>query len=110
MKLKNISAEDFAKHHPGGQLGARLLLLVGDVMRKEEQNPVIQIHQPVKEMIMSITGFRVGAISVVDEGNKLIGLVTDYDIRRSIRIVSKYLFNENRRNHERVAGMDLRRL
>ena len=84
MKLKQISAEDFARHHPGGQIGARLLLCVRDIMRKGEENPIIQVDQPVKELLFRITAFRVGGISVVDDEGRLLGLVTDYDIRRAL--------------------------
>ncbi len=84
MKLKNISEADFARHHPGGQLGRRLLLTVDDVMRKDKENPVISIAQSVKEMVVRITAFRVGAISVVNDQGELLGLVTDYDIRRAL--------------------------
>lgn len=84
MKLKDISAEEFARHHPGGQLGARLLLTVADVMRKGEHNPVIRGDQSIKEMLVRITAFRVGAISVVDEAGHLLGLVTDFDIRKAL--------------------------
>lgn len=48
MKLKNISAEDFARHHPGGQLGKRLLLTVDDVMKSSHQKPVISIDASVR--------------------------------------------------------------
>ena len=82
MKLKDVSAEDFARHHPGGQLGARLLLSVGDVMKRGKENAVIEASHSIKEMLARITEFRVGAISVVDPEGKLLGLVTDYDIRR----------------------------
>jgi arabinose-5-phosphate isomerase len=84
MKLKNVSVEDFARHHPGGQLGARLLLSVSDVMRKGAQNPTITIDQSIKEMLIRITAFRVGAISVIAESGGLLGLVTDYDIRKAL--------------------------
>ncbi len=84
MKLKNISEADFARHHPGGQLGRRLLLTVDDVMRKDKENPLISIEQSVKEMVVRITAFRVGAISVVDDRGELLGLVTDFDIRRAL--------------------------
>jgi arabinose-5-phosphate isomerase len=84
MKLKNISETDFARHHPGGQLGKRLLLTVEDIMRKNKENPVILINQPVKEMVVQITAFRVGAISVINDRGELLGLVTDYDIRRAL--------------------------
>src|SRR5262252_8631413 len=82
MKLKNVSAEDFARHHPGGQLGKRLLLTVEDVMRPSSDKPVIHIDTPVREMLVAITAFRVGAVCVVDADEKLLGLVTDYDIRK----------------------------
>jgi arabinose-5-phosphate isomerase len=84
MKLKNISKEDFASRHPGGQIGARLLFTVSDVMRKGPDNPIIASDQSIKEMIVRITAFRVGAISVVNSKGELLGLVTDYDIRRAL--------------------------
>jgi arabinose-5-phosphate isomerase len=84
MKIKNVSAADFARHHPGGQLGRRLLLTVEDVMRKGDENPIILMDRPVKEMLVKITAFRVGAISVVDRKGELLGLVTDYDIRKAL--------------------------
>jgi arabinose-5-phosphate isomerase len=85
MKLKNISTEDFARHHPGGQLGKRLLLTVEDVMRNihdRTERPIIPIHASVREMLVGITTFHVGAICVIDEKEMLLGLVTDYDIRK----------------------------
>ncbi|HYR89059.1 MAG TPA: KpsF/GutQ family sugar-phosphate isomerase [Terriglobia bacterium] len=84
MKMKNISETDFARHHPGGQLGKRLLLTVEDVMRKGEDNPVIPVDRAVKEMLIQITTFRVGAISVANNRGELLGLVTDYDIRKAL--------------------------
>jgi arabinose-5-phosphate isomerase len=84
MKIKNVSADDFARHHPGGQLGRRLLLTVEDVMRKGDENPIISVERPVKEMFVKITAFRVGAISVIGKKGELLGLVTDYDIRKAL--------------------------
>jgi arabinose-5-phosphate isomerase len=84
MRMKNISESDFARTHPGGQLGKRLLLTVDDVMRKNEQNPVIRADRTTKEMLIQITAFRVGAISVIDKDGQLLGLVTDYDIRKTL--------------------------
>jgi arabinose-5-phosphate isomerase len=98
MKIKNISADDFARHHPGGQLGRRLLLSVEDVMRKGVENPIISVERSVKEMLIQITAFRVGAISVVGPHGELIGLVTDYDIRRAL---------ESERN---IASMSIREM
>ena len=84
MKIKNIGAADFARNHPGGQLGRRLLLTVGDVMRADDDNPTISANRPVEEMIVRMTAFLVGAISVISRRGELLGLVTDYDIRRAL--------------------------
>ena len=82
MKLRNFQPDDYALYHPGGQLGKRLLLKVGDLMRSGENNPVVKITNTAQEMLIEITSKRAGAVSVVDEANHLSGLVTDYDIRR----------------------------
>jgi|CXWL01.1.fsa_nt_gi arabinose-5-phosphate isomerase len=84
MKLRNFQPEDFALYHPGGQLGKRLLLSVRDVMRAGDANPVIQSTMSVKEMLFEITSKRAGAISVIGADRRLLGLVTDYDIRRAL--------------------------
>jgi arabinose-5-phosphate isomerase len=89
MKLKGISEEDFARHHPGGQIGKRLLLTVGDIMRKGNDNPTITAERPVREMLAQITAYGVGAISVVDPAGGLLGLVTDYDIRKALESEQK---------------------
>jgi len=82
MKVKNFSEEDFARSHPAGQLGRRLLLTVEDVMRKGAENPVIAMGSSIGELFIRMTQFKVGAISVIDEEYRLKGLVTDYDIRK----------------------------
>ena len=53
-------------------------------MRKDEENPIISADRPVEEMIVRITAFLVGAISVVSRRGELLGLVTDYDIRKAL--------------------------
>jgi arabinose-5-phosphate isomerase len=82
MKLRNFQPSDFAQFHPGGQLGKRLLLTVGDIMRKGKDNPVLLISSNIKTMLFEISSKRAGAVSVVDDQGHLLGLVTDYDIRR----------------------------
>ena len=84
MKLRNFQPEDFALYHPGGQLGKRLLLTVADVMRSSEANPIIRATGTMKEMLCEITSKRAGAVSVIDEQQHLLGLVTDFDIRRAL--------------------------
>jgi len=84
MKLKQVTKHDFAKRHPGGQLGKRLLLQVSDVMRTEARNPAITVDDSIKNMLIQITAGQAGAISVVDKDRRLIGIVTDYDIRKAL--------------------------
>jgi arabinose-5-phosphate isomerase len=82
MKKREFTDEHFALFHPGGQLGKRLLLNVSDIMRSGEENPVINIDHSVQQMLFEITSKRSGAVSVVDGEGRLIGLVTDSDIRK----------------------------
>ena len=82
MKLRNFRPEHFALFHPGGQLGKRLLLTVGDVMRSGAENPVIHVGATTRAMLLEMTSKRMGATSVVDDEGRLLGLVTDYDVRR----------------------------
>lgn len=84
MKLKKVSTADFAKRHPGGQLGRRLLLQVQDVMRTGARNPVIRINDTVRRMLVLITEGQAGAISVVGRNSVLAGLVSDYDVRKAL--------------------------
>ncbi len=84
MKLRNFQPDDFALYHPGGQIGKRLLLTVGDLMRTGARNPVVHVQASVQEMFSEITAKHTGAVSIVDDAGKLVGLVTDYDIRRAI--------------------------
>ncbi len=81
MKLRGFQPEDFAVNHPGGQLGKRLLLTVGDVMRSGDANPVVPVSRDVRFMLTEITRQRAGAVSIIDAEQRLLGLVTDYDIR-----------------------------
>jgi len=84
MKLRNIQLEDFAQYHPGGQIGKRLLLTVRDLMRTGMRNPVVHIDASMKDLFSEITAKHLGAVSVVDDAGALVGLVTDYDIRRAV--------------------------
>jgi arabinose-5-phosphate isomerase len=91
MKLKNVSEQDFAKHHPGGQLGRRLLMTVADVMRSGVANPLIQADRSIKEMLVTMTRYGVGAVCIVDADNRLLGLVTDFDVRRALESQEPFL-------------------
>ena len=82
MKLRNFQPDDFAGNHPGGQLGKRLLLTVGDIMGSGNNNPVIHVSADARTMLSEITSKRAGAVSVRADDGHLVGLVTDYDVRK----------------------------
>lgn len=82
MKLRNFQPADFALFHPGGQLGKRLFLTVGDLMRAGEGNAVIRPSHTIQGMLCEMTSKRAGAVSVIDDEGRLLGLITDFDIRR----------------------------
>lgn len=84
MKLRDFQPGDFAVNHPGGQLGKRLLLTVADLMRAGDANPVVQETKDVRFMLTEMTRQRAGAVSIIDDERRLLGLVTDYDVRRAL--------------------------
>jgi arabinose-5-phosphate isomerase len=84
MKKRNFKAEQFARNHPAGRLGKRLTLRVLDVMRSQTSNPAIPLETPVSDMLLALTRFQAGAVSVVDKKGRLIGLITDYDVRKAL--------------------------
>ena len=81
MKIRNFKREEFALLHPGGQLGKRLTMTVADIMQSGKSNPVVNVSDTIQNMLYEITGKLSGAVSVVDDEGKLLGLVTDHDIR-----------------------------
>lgn len=85
LKKKKFKKEDFARLHPGGTLGKRLLLKVEDIMRKGKDNPVIYQEKTVREALLVMTKTRLGATSVVDGSGKLVGFFTDGDLRRRLQ-------------------------
>ena len=82
MEMKNFTAEDFAKYHPGGALGKKLLLRVGDMLDMT-QRPSVAPNSTIKNAIVEISEKRLGVTAVVDD-NKVIGIITDGDIRRML--------------------------
>lgn len=84
LEERHFSPEDFALLHPGGNLGRRLLLKVGDVMHTGDQVPIVAEDTNIKEAILEMTSKRFGATSVVNKKGELIGVFTDGDLRRLI--------------------------
>ncbi|HQV54971.1 MAG: KpsF/GutQ family sugar-phosphate isomerase [Chitinophagaceae bacterium] len=83
MELKGFQSDDFAKFHPGGLLGKKLYLKVADLINNNEK-PKVLPTQSLKEVIVEMTQKRLGITAVVDTGNKLIGIITDGDLRRML--------------------------
>jgi len=83
-KVKNFKPENFAFYHPAGQLGKRLLLNVEDLLILDQGEPIISVSATMKELIETITKPNLGGAIVVDNHQKIIGIVTDGDLRRAI--------------------------
>lgn len=82
MDIRNFKAEDFAKYHPGGALGKKLLLRVKDML-DESKKPTVSAEANVQTVIFEISEKRLGVTAVV-ENDKIIGIITDGDIRRML--------------------------
>lgn len=82
LSMKEFTSRDFAKYHPGGTLGKKLYLRVSDLVSNNEV-PKVGPDAPIKDVIVEISKKRLGTTAVVD-GNKLMGIVTDGDIRRML--------------------------
>ncbi|MDO3695148.1 KpsF/GutQ family sugar-phosphate isomerase [Wenyingzhuangia sp. chi5] len=82
LELNEFTSKDFAKYHPGGALGKRLYLRVNDLVEKNEI-PQVNTNTNIKETLLEISNKRLGATAVLDN-NKLVGFITDGDIRRML--------------------------
>ncbi len=91
MKLRNFKDEHFARFHPGGSLGRRLLTTVETVMKKDNL-PICNSNTSMKEIIHTITSGKCGLVVVVDE-NSISGVITDGDIRRTMESSQNDFFN-----------------
>jgi arabinose-5-phosphate isomerase len=86
LDKRGFKEEDFAFYHPGGSLGKRLILKVGDIMRKGKGNPVVKEDAKVKAVLLKITEARAGSASVVNKKGALVGIFTDGDLRRHLGV------------------------
>jgi len=83
LDLRDFTAEDFARSHPGGSLGRRLLIHVNDLMRTDEQIPKVAINASLSEGLLEMTRKGLGLTAIVDSNNMPIGIFTDGDLRRA---------------------------
>jgi arabinose-5-phosphate isomerase len=85
MHMKGLTPEAFAYNHPAGRLGKRLTLRVNDLMHCDNLVPTLAPQAPWLEVVLAIGEGGLGAVNIVDDHQFLIGLITDGDIRRTIR-------------------------
>lgn len=83
LAVRGFSPQDFAQYHPGGALGKQLYLKVSDLY-PNNQRPLVKPHYTLQESILEITAKCLGATAVVDEDEKLCGIITDGDLRRML--------------------------
>jgi len=91
LDAKGFGAEDFARSHPGGSLGRRLLTRVRDIMRSGERLPMVHEDALLSDAIMEISRKGVGMTAIVDAGQRVLGIYTDGDLRRTL--AKKFDFN-----------------
>ena len=83
LKCRGFSPSDFAKYHPGGALGKKLYMRVSDLYIKNEK-PQVAATDNIKQVIMEMTSKRLGATAVLDADGRLLGIITDGDLRRML--------------------------
>ncbi len=84
LEARGFSAEDFARSHPGGALGRRLLTLVGDVMRSGDALPIVHPQTPIPAALEEMSRKGMGMTIVIDQDKQPVGIFTDGDLRRLI--------------------------
>lgn len=83
MHARRFTREDYARFHPGGTLGRRLLLRTSDVMRSGDQLALARCDSTVREVLVAVTHASAGAACIVDDTGRLRGIITDGDLRRA---------------------------
>ena len=84
LEARGFTEEDFARSHPGGTLGRRLLLHVDEVMRKGEELPAVGPDTPLSAGLLEMSRKGLGMTTVVDERRRVLGVFTDGDLRRAL--------------------------
>ncbi|MGB5512829.1 MAG: KpsF/GutQ family sugar-phosphate isomerase [Woeseiaceae bacterium] len=84
LKNRGFTAEDFARSHPSGSLGKRLLLRVSDVMRTGERVPAVSADVTLRDALLEMTDKGLGMTAIVNSDNEILGIFTDGDLRRTL--------------------------
>ena len=84
LDARGFKQDDFARSHPGGSLGRRLLTLLSDIMRSGDQIPAVSLDVSLSELMREMSQKGLGASAVIDENRRVLGIFTDGDLRRLI--------------------------
>jgi arabinose-5-phosphate isomerase len=84
IELRDFSSSDFAQLHPGGALGKQLYMKVSDIY-SQNQVPMVLADAALREVILEISSKRLGCTAVVDDKKRLLGIITDGDLRRMLQ-------------------------
>ena len=84
LEARGFTADDFARSHPAGALGRRLLLHITDVMHGGDEIPSVSAHASLSEALVEMSRKRLGITAVVDDEGRMLGLFTDGDLRRAL--------------------------
>ncbi len=84
LETRGFTEEDFARSHPGGALGRRLLLLIDDLMHSGERTPRVHADTSLSDALLEMTRKGLGMTAVVDDDDRLLGIFTDGDLRRAV--------------------------
>ncbi|MEX2354067.1 MAG: KpsF/GutQ family sugar-phosphate isomerase, partial [Gammaproteobacteria bacterium] len=84
LEARGFSETDFALSHPGGTLGRKLLLRVADIMHKGDGIPRVDVNTLLRDALVEMTRKGLGTTAVVDEDNRVVGIFTDGDVRRTL--------------------------
>ena len=84
LEVRGFTELDFARSHPGGSLGRKLLLHVAEVMHEGERIPKVGAWESIRDALMEITAKGLGMTAIVDEDDKIVGVFTDGDLRRTL--------------------------
>jgi len=84
LQARGFSAHDFARSHPAGRLGRRLLLHVADIMQTGDRVPAVAADTPLSDALIEITRKGLGMTAVIDDRGRVIGVYTDGDLRRTL--------------------------
>ncbi len=83
LEARGFTEEDFARSHPGGSLGRRLLIHVNDIMHSGAAIPMVNHNASITDALMEMTDKTLGMTAIIDENKKLLGIFTDGDLRRT---------------------------